>query len=51
MSNSNETTRAILRWTHLLVGFPIGVFVYTPAHGGGTFVPPMCRPSSPPSLP
>ena len=38
MSNPNKTTRAILRWTHVLVGFLIGVFVYTPARDSGTFV-------------
>lgn len=31
-------TRTILRWTHLLTGFLIGVFVYTPAHDNETFV-------------
>jgi hypothetical protein len=31
MGNTNKTTRTVLRWTHLLVGFLIGVFVYTPA--------------------
>lgn len=29
MSNPNKTTRTVLRWTHLLVGFLIGAFVYT----------------------
>lgn len=38
MSNPNKTTRTILRWTHLVVGFLIGVFVYTPAHDNETFV-------------
>ena len=38
MSNPQKTTRTILRWTHLVVGFLIGVFVYTPAHGNETFV-------------
>ena len=35
---SNKTTRTILRWTHVLVGFLIGVFVYTPAHDNEPFV-------------
>jgi hypothetical protein len=38
MSNRNKTTRTVLRWTHLLVGFLIGVFVYTPAHDNDAFV-------------
>ncbi len=38
MSNPNATTRTILRWTHLLGGFLIGVFVYTPAHDNEAFV-------------
>lgn len=38
MSNPNKTTRTILRWTHVLVGFLIGVFVYTPAHNNEAFV-------------
>lgn len=38
MSNPNKTTRTILRWTHVLVGFLIGVFVYTPAHDNEAFV-------------
>ena len=38
MTNRNKTTRTVLRWTHLLVGFLIGVFVYTPAHDNETFV-------------
>lgn len=38
MGNPNKTTRTVLRWTHLLVGWLIGVFVYTPAHENETFV-------------
>jgi len=38
MSNQNKSTRTILRWTHILAGFLIGVFVYTPAHDNDTFV-------------
>ena len=38
MSNPSKTTRTILRWTHVLAGFLIGVFVYTPAHDNETFV-------------
>lgn len=38
MRNPNKTTRTILRWTHVLVGFLIGVFVYTPAQNNETFV-------------
>ena len=38
MSNGNKTTRTILRWMHLLVGFPIGVFVDTPARENDAFV-------------
>ena len=38
MSNPNKTTRTVLRWTHLLTGFLIGVFVYTPAHDNEAFV-------------
>lgn len=38
MSNPNATMRTILRWTHLLTGFLIGVFVYTPAHDNDAFV-------------
>ncbi len=38
MSNSNKTTRIVLRWTHLLVGWLIGVFIYTPMRENETFV-------------
>lgn len=38
MSNPNKTVRTLLRWTHLLVGFLIGVFVYTPARESEAFV-------------
>ena len=38
MSNPNKTTRTALRWTHLLTGWLIGVFVYTPARESETFV-------------
>lgn len=38
MSNSNKTTRIALRWTHLLIGWLIGVFVYTPMREDDTFV-------------
>ena len=38
MGNPNKTTRIILRWTHVLVGFLIGVFIYTPARDSETFV-------------
>lgn len=38
MSNPNKTTRTVLRWTHLLTGFLVGVFVYTPAHDNEAFV-------------
>jgi hypothetical protein len=38
MSNPNKTTRTVLRWTHLLAGWLIGVFIYTPAHNDETFV-------------
>ncbi|QIN80132.1 hypothetical protein GBA65_18205 [Rubrobacter marinus] len=38
MGNPNKTTRTILRWTHVLVGFLIGVFVYTSARDSETFV-------------
>lgn len=31
MTNPNNTARTVLRWTHLLAGWLIGVFVYTPA--------------------
>ncbi|QIN83496.1 hypothetical protein GBA63_13280 [Rubrobacter tropicus] len=38
MSNPNKLTRTALRWTHLLAGWLIGVFVYTPARESETFV-------------
>ena len=38
MRNPNKTTRIVLRWTHLLVGWLIGVFVYTPMRENETFV-------------
>ena len=38
MSNPNKKARALLRWTHLLVGFLIGVLVYTPARDSEAFV-------------
>ena len=38
MSNHNKTMGTILRWTHILVGFLIGVFVYTPTRDNETFV-------------
>lgn len=38
MRNPNRTTRIVLRWTHLLVGWMIGVFVYTPMRENETFV-------------
>ena len=38
MSNPNAMMRIILRWTHLLVGFLIGAFVYTPAREDDAFV-------------
>lgn len=38
MKNMNKTTRTVLRWTHLLVGFLIGVYVYTPARNDEAFV-------------
>jgi uncharacterized iron-regulated membrane protein len=38
VSNPNKTTRTVLRWTHVLVGFLIGVFVYTPARDSEAFV-------------
>ncbi len=38
MRNWNKTTRTVLRWTHLLVGWLIGVFVYTPMREDDTFV-------------
>ena len=38
MRNPNKTTRTIRRWSHLLTGFLIGVFVYTPARDNETFV-------------
>lgn len=38
MRNPNRTTRIALRWTHLLVGWLIGVFVYTPMRENETFV-------------
>ena len=38
MGNRSKKTRIVLRWTHLLVGFLIGVFVYNPARDSETFV-------------
>lgn len=38
MGNWNKTARTATRWTHLLVGWLIGVFVYTPARENETFV-------------
>ena len=38
MSNPNAMMRTFLRWTHLLVGFLIGVLVYTPAREDDAFV-------------
>lgn len=38
MRNPNRPTRIVLRWTHLLVGWLIGVFVYTPMRENETFV-------------
>lgn len=38
MRNWNKTTRTVLRCTHLLVGWLIGVFVYTPMREEETFV-------------
>ena len=38
MSNRKRTTRTLLRWTHVLVGFLIGVLVYTPARDDEAFV-------------
>lgn len=38
MSNRNKTMRILLRWTHLLVGFLIGVFVYSPARDNEAFI-------------
>lgn len=38
MSNPNKTTRTVLRWTHLLAGWLIGVFIYTPARENETFI-------------
>ena len=30
MGDRNRTIRTVLRWTHLLIGRLVGVFVYTP---------------------
>ncbi|MBA2512426.1 MAG: hypothetical protein H0V28_13225 [Rubrobacteraceae bacterium] len=38
MGSRNKTVRTVLRWTHLLVGWLIGVFVYTPMREDETFV-------------
>ena len=38
MRNRNKTMRTVLRWVHLVVGWLIGVFVYTPAREDETFV-------------
>ena len=38
MSNRNKTTRTVLRWAHLLVGWLIGVFICTPARENETVV-------------
>ena len=38
MSNPNAMMRTILRWAHLLVGFLIGAFVYTPARDSEAYV-------------
>ena len=38
MSNPNRTIRTVLRWTHLLVGWLIGAFIYTPMRENETFV-------------
>ena len=38
MSNPNKTIRTALRCAHILVGWPIGVFVYTPMRENETSV-------------
>ncbi len=38
MGSRNKTVRTVLRWTHLLVGWLIGVFVYTPMREDEAFV-------------
>lgn len=38
MGNQSRTMRTVLRWTHLLVGWLIGVLVYTPMRENGAFV-------------
>lgn len=38
MKNRNKMLRTATRWTHLLLGWLIGVFVYTPAREDDTFV-------------
>ena len=38
MGNQSRTLRTVLRWTHLLVGWLIGVLVYTPMRENGAFV-------------
>ncbi len=38
MSNRNKTMRTMLRWMHLLVGWLVGVFVYTPMRENEPFV-------------
>ena len=35
MSNRNKTTRTVLRWAHLLVGWLIGVFICNPFQAAG----------------
>ena len=34
----NKTTRTASRWTHLLLGWPVGVLVCAPMRGDDTFV-------------
>lgn len=38
MSNWNKATRTILRSTHLVMAFLIGVFIYSPARDSEAFV-------------
>lgn len=38
MTNWNKTTRIVLRWTHLLMAWPLGAFIYTPARENEAFV-------------
>lgn len=38
MSNWNKTARIALRWIHLLMAWPLGAFIYTPARENETFV-------------